>query len=513
MVKRSASQAVFRRSTDAKAQFRRWIIAVLAASVPAIAAAQEAPQPPAPRWCLPFAMMRETYEGDLDRALAHSEECTAAHMNWIPADGGTRWDPADPNFWPHLMSGPWALAFQCATAQLHAMSGSISQAERALNRAEQLEASFAGFRTAGWLTDQTWRQVLMAATRGFILERRGKLSESAAAYRKADEMGASRLAVLALTEKDDSNASAWTRIAGDSASALAVAGALAELRHDDASTFLMYYYSDEVMRRSFGERPTMALLPPEMSTGSQASGPAPSMLSFQPMLLAERSRVRKGLERFGDRKAPPPMITSAIVRNQQEAFNKWLQNDARKVAGVAFRPQYPRFFIGFTPEDRDAIRRRKLPQPPNYDPSAFVYLPESIAVTGLLDRDTLAIDFYRLSAQLLSVATQAELTTALLLSKKQPEEFSPERLMALAELRSGLADLASLARVLQNLSLRTSSGQLHTASEEALLAAHQWKPDFSTARLDVLTEDFAKSFDASLSGIRDHVAKARAFLH
>src|SRR5438045_4951291 len=102
MVKRSASQAVFRRSTDAKSQFRRGVIAVLVATVPAIAAAQKASQPPAPRWCRPFAMMRETYEGDFDRALAHSEECTAAHMSWIPPDGGTRWDSADPNFSEHL---------------------------------------------------------------------------------------------------------------------------------------------------------------------------------------------------------------------------------------------------------------------------------------------------------------------------------------------------------------------------------------------------------------------------
>jgi hypothetical protein len=301
-------------------------------------------------------------------------------------------------------------------------------------------------------------------------------------------------------------------MAGDTPTALTVSGALAELRGNEASAFLMYYNSDRMMRRTFEERPTNAQLPEESvsRTPRDPGAPAPSLRDFQPMLLADRSRVVKALARFGNAKPPPPVQASAILRDEQEAFNKWIRERARKVPGVAFRPQYPRFFVGFSREDREAISRRKVRPPSGHDASVILYLPDALAITGILDRDTLAIDFYRLAVDVLSLAAQGGVTPAQLLSTEQPAGASPERLVLLAELRNAFVDLANLYRVLQNVKLQTAGGKELTAGDEARLYA-EWQPDFTTAHLDVLTEGFAKSIDAATFRVRGRLKSARRF--
>jgi hypothetical protein len=483
------------------------LVGATAISIGAVApaAAQSVPKPPRPQWCLPSAMVQNVYNGDLDRALAHSEECVASHMRW--ASGAPVPNESVADTWERSFAAPYVVLFLCSNAQLQAMAGSISQAEATLERAERWGS------TLGELFDPYPHEILVA-TRGFIYERAGRLEESAVAYRSGGKIGASRLAILALTAKDDSSAALWARLAGDTPSALAVAGALAELRGDDATAFLMYYNSDLEMRRMFEEHPTLAQLPPESgSLNPREPGPNPSLTDYEPIQFAERTRVVKALARFGTRKPPPPPVqNSAIVRDGQAAFNKWLQEQrALKVPGIAYRPQYPGFFMGFGREARETIRQQKIAVPPGYDASVVLYLPETLAVTGLVDRDTLALDFYRLAAAVLSLAARGGVTPAQLLSAEQPAGASPERLVLLTELRSVLANLENLHRVVQDVPLRTTAGAVHTALDQARLYA-QWTPDFSTAHLDVVTPELAKSIEAATAQVRARLESAQRFV-
>ena len=475
------------------------------------AAAQPAPKPPESRSCLPFTMMRYAYDGDFDRALAYSEQCVSAHMHWVDPHGNLVLDSGDPHGWERAASGGWVLVFLCANAQLHAMAGEISQAQDELHRAERFERFYQGFRS--FLVADGWRYELMGVTRGFILERNGQLGESSAAYRTADSSGAGRMAAVALAARDDMRAAMWTRMAGETPTSWAVAGALAEIRGDETTAFVMYFESDAAMRQALRERPNGAQLPLESRSPAAAGSEAKpgSLLDFQPLLFAERSRVAKALDRLGPRKRAAAQ-PSGILRSEQEALNRWLRERMRNsVPGIGFRPQYPGFFFGFTPEDRQAIRRHKVAAPAGHDPSILLYLPQSVAVTSLLDRDTLAIDFYHLSAELLSVAAEGGVAPSQLVSTDQPGGASPERLALLSELRKAYGDLAGLYRVIQEVPLSTAGGRVHTAPEEARLYA-QWQPDFATAHLGSLTADLAKSIEDATSRARARLGSARRYI-
>lgn len=487
------------------------LLLCMALSAPAttLLSAQSAPRPPRSQWCLPFAIMQYAYDGDFDRALAHSEECYASHSRWADPSGNWVLDTRDPRFSERAYAGGWMLSFLCSTAQLQAMAGAITQAEATVMRAEQWHARFFGFKS--FLVDQTSPSEMLAATRGFVLERAGRLQESAAAYRTGGRLGASRLAVLTLTQKDDANAATWARAAGNMPAALAVLGSLAELRGDDTTAFVMYSDSDREMKLLLEERPTNAQLPAESRPLPPAGRPAANLDHFQPMLFAERTRVVRGLTRFGQPAPSPPVQASNRVRDEQTAFNKWLQERrASTIAGIQFRPQYPRFFAGFSRADRQAIRQRKLAAPPGYDPSVVLYLPETLAVTGIIDRDTLALDFYRLTAETLSLAARAGIMPSQLLSTEPPRETTPERSVLVAELRSVLTELESLYRILQNIQLRTTGGKVQTGSDEARVYS-QWTADLSTAHVDIVTSELAQSIEGATTRVRARIASAQRF--
>lgn len=486
--------------------------------------AQAPPRPPKSTTCLPYEVARRTYEGDYDRALAFSEECAESHMRLVNPVGLVL-DSSTFGVSQRVSSAIWAPAFLAATSQLQALIGNTNAAETTLARAEQFLTTWPGFRSP-LIETQSVRE-LLAATRGFIAERAGRIPASTSAYQGAGAVGASRRAVIALSQGDDTQAATlaisakasiqatrlrWTEHAATLATALAVEGSLAELRGDPYRAFSRYYASDQEMQRMLEGYSTSAALPE--GSGPTRTRPAgmsnPTIWDYQPMLLAERPRVTKAL-------ATAPMLPPAtakplpIISNAQRAFNAWLTLErARTTPGVAFRRQYPRFFAGFTREDRDQIRRRRMTPPIDFDTNAVLTLPESIEVTGLLDRDTLALDLYKVTAELLSLAAFAGVSPADLLSSSEPRGLSRERRTVADELRMALKELQIFHARLQSIRLTTNSGAMLTAFDEIELKP--WTADASTAHMMDLTPDFAESVSTLVTTVRDHVAAARRSL-
>jgi hypothetical protein len=498
---------------DVKRQryWSRLAIAVLiaAAGVVPASAQQARPRPPRSTTCLPYEVVQRTYKGDYDRALALSEECAEAHLRLVDPNGLVL-DSANNSTLQRAFSAEWALAFLCATAQLQALTGARDSAEITLQRAEAFLTTWPGFNS--FLIATTTFRELIAATRGFIAERAGQIPASILAYQRAGEVGASRLAVIALSQGDDGQAAALAVTAGANATALAVQGSIAELRGDAYGAFSRYYASEQQMRRMLEPYPTSAALPSESGpTRPRPHGMSnPSSWDYQPMLLAERPRVIKALA-IGPTTAPTTARPLPIIVNGQRAFNAWLESErAHPTPGIAFRPQYPRFFAGFTRDDRDLIRRRKMAPPSGYDAAAVLVLPTSIEVTGLLDRDTLALDFYKLAAEVLSLAARARLAPADLLSPTEPEGLPPERRIVANELRAALTDLQTLHARLQSVALTTKDGAVLTAADEMKLKS--WTADVSTAHMTDLTPEFAESVNTITAKVREHLASAQRFL-
>jgi hypothetical protein len=509
---------------DAKRHLMRLAAGILIILANAVSGfAQVAPpRPPKSTSCLPYEVLQRTYDGDYDGALALSEECAESHMRLVdPA--GLVLDPAIPSSFQSAYSAGWAYAFLCATAQLQALTGNTRAAETTLARAEQFLNTWPGFHNFLVATDLE----ILSATRGFIEERAGRITASTLAYQSAGEVGASRLAVIALSQGDDAQAAVLAIkartgvearrlsigvIATALPTALAVQGSLAELRGDPYEAFYRYYASEQEMRRMLEPYPTSAALP----EGSGPTRPRPPGMSnassrdYQPMLLAERPRVIKALA-MGPTTVPATAKPLPIVAKAQQAFNDWLKVErSRATPGLAFRRQYPRFFAGFTREDRDLIRRRKMTRPSDFDVNAVLTLPESIEVTGLLDRDTLALDLYKLTAGLLSVAARASVSPADLLSPAEPRGLSPERRMVVNELRTALTQLQTLHARLQSSRLTTNSGAVLTAFDEIKLKS--WTADASTAHMMDLTPELAESVSAIATKARDHITAAQRFL-
>lgn len=498
------------------------IVLVISASAVPVFAQVAPPRPPQPTACRPYEVVQSTFDGDYDRALALSQECAESHMRLVNPAGLVL--DSSPGSTQSAFSAGWAFAFLCASAQLQALTGDTGTAQTTLERAERFLNTWPGFRS--FLVETKTAQEMLAATRGFIEERAGRIGASTLAYESAGEVGASRRAVIALSQKNDAQAAALANraknivetakiLAGMNASplptALAVLGALAELRGDPFEAFGRYYDSEQEMRRMLEPYATSAALPEGSgSTRVRPDGVSHSYGDFQPMLLAERPRVMKALA-----KGPTTIAATANplpeVEKAQAAFNDWLRRQrARTVAGIAFRPQYPRFFAGFTREDRDSIRQRRLTPPKDFDVNAVLILPESIKVTGLFDRDTLARDLYMLIADLLSVAVRAGVSPADLLSSGEPRGLPPDRLNIANELRAALTELQTLHRRLQSVGLKTNSGAILTAFDEVKL--RPWTADAATAHMVNLTPTIGDSFRITFTSARDRITAARRLL-
>lgn len=475
------------------------------AGVVTVTAQQQPPRPPASTSCQPYAVMQRTYDGDYDGALALSEECAAAHLRLVNPKGLVL-DSRDSGSLQSAFSAGWTVAFLCATAQLQALTGANDTAQRTVERAENFAMTWPGFKSP--LISWEEPLSLLGATRGFVAERAGRVPEATMAYTRGGDAGAGRLAVMALGRGDDGNAGAFAASAREDSTALAVRGALAELRDDPYEAYYRYLESDQSMQRLLDPYPTSAALPE--GAGPTRARPAgmrnPSAWDYQPMLLAERARVAKALARgvvpIQATAKPLPEVASA-----QRAFNSWLVSERRRLTpGVAFRPQYPRFFAGFSHRDREQIQKRKLKPPPDYDRAALLVLPAAIEVTGLLDRDTLALDFYHLGVQLLALAKRGGVAPAALLTTGRLSAHSPATQAFIGELRAARAELERLHQQLAAVSLTTNDGAVLTASDE--LQLKKWTADASSAHLTNLRPEAAASIEAVARRVRDRMASA-----
>jgi hypothetical protein len=480
---------------------RIFVAALVITSGPVLCSAQQ-PAPPRYTSCQPYAVLQRTYDGDYDGALALSQECAEAHLRLVDPRGLVI-EPQS-SLQP-IASASYALEFLCATAQLQAMTGAYVAADRTLSRAEDFEATWPGFRS--FMIEMGVSHQVLAATRGFVAERSGHSADAKSAYDRAGEVGASRLAVIALAQGNDGAAGAFAARAAETAAGLAVRGALAELR-DDPVAHYYYYESDQKMSQLLDHYATSAALPP----GSGPMNVRPAGVSgagswtFQPMLLAERARVTRALQR-----GPIPIQATAMpnadVADQQRAFNAWLERvRSRSTTGLAFAPQYPRFFAGFNRDDREQIGKRKLTPPMGFDTKAVLVVPEALGVTGLLDRDTLAMNFYHLGIQMLTLAERSGVTPATLLATTEPSGLTTPRRELVRELRAALLELQSLHDDLAALPLRTDSGSILTASSELRLKT--WTSDASSAHLTNLRPEIANALEVSSGRVKAHLAAA-----
>lgn len=221
--------------------------------------------------CQPLEMMRLVYEGDLTKALAKSKECAASSNADI--DSMSKSDP--PNPWLSLAISK-AGDYLCVEAQILAMMRSLPEAESALSQAEAFALSHSDYLLypSDGMGSIAWRQVV-SATKGFLLEKKGDFKGARLTYLNGHKDD--RLALLALNEKDKTEAWSRARASAGVATSLAVLGTLYELDGDDANAFLSYSEAQKLMEDSF----------------------KPGHNDFMPMNLSECQRVSDGLRRLG----------------------------------------------------------------------------------------------------------------------------------------------------------------------------------------------------------------------
>lgn len=479
--------------------------------------------------CDPHLMMRFTYEGKLDRALAEAETCLAAAERQADANEPTRGKGcglfgSNPNRDPFcgMMDIPLIAHYLCAKVQLLAMMGSPNDASHAFNQLEQLgnnHPELQNFLNApGWMMDYQ-------IAKGMLMESEGRLDEAKLAYTRCSKPDAfdvglclGRLASLALRQKDDDNALIWSR--GGSVyrdpSALAVLAALKEKRGSDTEAFLYYYDSEKLMKEEIEGQ------------------------SFMPVAVAEQLRVAAGLARVGSR-APkvidsggkvrvldasgnlagwerwPHALYSDKVKKKQDDYNRYLR--ATKLpSSVNTKPQYPRFFLGFTSEEREALTQQGFAPPSKRGYS----IPEWIEPTGILDRDALAIPFYEDLVQFTQLATDASISLQQV-EAPLPKDSSSSSNLAV-ELQRAYTALSDLHAFLTRVKMTTSTGISLDAWTEARHFV-QWKdssqsinfddpPDFVTAHLDGsdLTPTFLSRLEGYENAVKAHLDAARLLM-
>ncbi len=511
------------------------LLLFLLASIPAVA---QVKQPPIEA-CAASDMMRFVYQNDLVRALAESEGCVAYFKKQVSQQASESWTDR----WSGIFQVGYYL---CAKAQLLTMTGSNSKAESALSEAEEFANYYHDF-YGNFLVANGWKAAFYV-TKGMVLERKEEDRAAGEAYRNcASAWGgycAGRLALLLMRERNDVEASGWARAGavGKDPTALAVLGALDESKGDDGGAFASYYEAQKVME-SYG-------------IGHN---------EFLPVLLAEHHRVAEGLSRLGSR-APrvvakdgkrqfydengdlagwegwPHVLYSAEIKAKQDEYNAWLENSVRPgVAGIALRPQYPRFFVGLTLEDQAQLVKegRSIPGAVTFS------VPERIEPTGVLDLDTLAIPFYKELVAVARLAQSDGLALSDLQSRTAPSAGAadgPLRAAQAAELRRAMNALQDFYNFLEGVKMTTAAGSKFNAWDESRQYASFQKslqasvssqnvahgavryrvpanmfegpPDFLTAHLDTpqLTPEFLESMASLELHVKAHVFAARELL-
>jgi hypothetical protein len=485
-------------------------------------------------------MMRFVYQNDLVRALAESEGCVAYFKKQVSQQASGSWTDR----WLGIVQVGYYL---CAKAQLLTMTGSNPEAESALSEAEEFANYYHDF-YSNFLVANGWKAAFYV-TKGMVLERKAEDRAAGEAYRNcASAWGgycAGRLALLLMREKDDVEASGWARAGavGKDPTALAVLGALDESKGDDGGAFASYYEAQKVMEESYG-------------VGHN---------EFLPVFLAEHHRVAEGLSRLGSR-APrvvekdgkrqfydengdlagwerwPHVLYSGEIKAKQDEYNAWLENSVRPgVAGIALRPQYPRFFVGLTLEDQTQLVKegRSIPGAVTFS------VPERIEPTGVLDLDTLAIPFYKKLVAVARLAQSCGLVLGDLQSRTAPSAGAAEgplRAAQAAELRRAMNALQDFYNFLEGVKMTTADGSKFNAWDESRQyssfqkslhdlvpsqnAAHEAAPyrfpsnmfenppDFLTAHIDPaqLTPEFLESLTSLELHVKAHVFAASELL-
>jgi hypothetical protein len=500
---------------------------LLVGFLPVIAGAQ-VKKPPIDS-CEQREMMRLTYKGDLVKALAKSEACVAYYEKEAGPDG----DVISSSI---ASGGPsnWFIGYyMCAKIQLLTMMNATSDAERALSELE----SFADYNHPlfdNWMFADGWNE-LLNLTRGMVLEKEGKIEQARHAYRECTPLEVNwpacsgRLALLALHEKDDGQAEGWARsgaVFGDP-TALSVLGALAEAAGIGWEARLAY--SD-------------AQLKMEQLQADESH-------DFKPALMSERHRVQEGLLRVlkpnaarvvetagkrrfydADKKVVgwdrwPHILYSADVKNEQDEYNTWLESFRPAPNGVALRPQYPRFFVGFSPDERSKLAAQGVAIPTG----GGFGIPTRIEPTGVLDLDTLAIPFFK------GVVDVSELAKAIGLRLDELQVLNEsgtttgheaKQAAEILELYRAVDELKQLHSLLEKITLTTAAGVTFNATDEARRYAEfskivkktidfDYPPDFVTAHLDrqQLTPEFIESLGARQRALRTHIRAARKMIN
>jgi hypothetical protein len=477
--------------------------------------------------CDAHLMMRFTYDGKLDRALAEAETCLAAAEKQAASNEPNRGHDcgsfgSNPDPFCGMLDIPLISHFLSAKVQLLAMMGSPNDASRAFNQLEQLVSYYpdysrpGGFLTPGWMMNYQ-------IAKGMLMESEGRPDEAELAYTrcKSQSLCLGRLASLALRHKDDNKALIWSRtgsVYGDP-SALAVLGALKEKQGSDTGAFVYYEDSENLMKKEIEP------------TGSH---------SFAPVAVAEESRVALGLARVGSY-APkvidsdgkrrvldasgqlagwerwPHASYSDKVKEKQDDYNRYLRV-SNLPSSVNTRPEYPRFLLGFTFEERNTLAQQGFTVPSKDGYS----IPEWIEPTGVLDRDTLAIPFYEDVVQLAQLAADAGISLQQVEVPLREDSSSTSNL--LLELQRAHAALSDFHDFLTRVKMTTSAGASLDAWTEARKFAG-WKdssqsinfddpPDFVTAHLDGsdLTPTFLAQLESFENTVKAHLDAARLLM-
>jgi hypothetical protein len=476
--------------------------------------------------CEPHLMMRFTYEGKLDRALVEAETCLAAAKKQAEANEPHRGHDCG-IFGSHgggdpfcgMLDIPLISHYLSAKVQLLAMMGSANDASHAFNQLEELVNYYPeysrpdGILTPGWMMNYE-------IAKGMLMESEGRTEEAKLAYRGCKEQApcVGRLASLALRQKDDNAALIWSRTGSvyHDPTSLAILAALKEKQGSGSEAYLYYHDAEKLMKEEVESQ------------------------SFMPVAAAEESRVALGLARVGS-DAPkvidsdgkrrvldasgqlagwerwPHALYSDKVKEKQDDYNRYLRA-TNLPSSVNTKPQYPRFFLGFTLEDRDRLAQQGLALPLK---NGYL-IPDWIEPTGILDRDTLAVPFYEDVIQLEQLVTDAGISLQQVEASSHKDSSSTSNLVL--ELRRAHAALSDLHDFLARVKMTTSARVSLDAWTEARQFA-QWKdssqsinfddpPDFVTAHLD--NSDLIPTFIARLEGyenaVKTHLDAARLLI-
>lgn len=474
--------------------------------------------------CESDRMMRFAYEGKLDRALVEAETCLAAARKEAVANEPTRGkscglmgsNPA--GMLCGILDIPMIGHYFSAKVQLLAMMGSPGDASSAFRQYEELNNYYPeysqpdGILTPGWVANYQ-------LAKGMLMESEGRPDDARQAYSQCQQFDPrciGRLASLALRQGQGSAALIWSRKGSvfHDASSLAILAALKEKQGSDTEAFLYYSDAEKLIRDALGK---YAHMPVEVAEQSRVALGLARVGASAPKVIESDGKRRyldvngqlAGWERW------PHVMYSEKVKEKQDGYNLFLRASNLPVS-LALKPQYPRFFLGFTADQRKNLKAQgfELPAADGYP------VPEWIEPTGVLDLDTLAIPFYEDVVEISKFASKNRISVRDLEASAAPSSTSSFVL----ELRHAYAALDSLHGFLAAVGMKTSAGASTNAAAEARRYVpfreaskdinFDDPPDFVTAHLDGadLTPAFVGQLQNYEAAVRVHLDAARQLL-